>query len=82
LDAKYLVEVKVGEKALKAEPEALEAVKQVVRGTMLARMKKEYVECPLAGTQVAFLTCFVCVSHIRRVRGVVHCAGVEKRTRT
>ncbi|MEM2483966.1 MAG: hypothetical protein QXQ70_06075 [Candidatus Caldarchaeum sp.] len=82
LEAKYFVEVKVADKALKAEPEALEAVKGVIKGRMLARMKKEYVECPLEGSKVAFLSCFVCVSHIRRVRGVVHCAGIERKVRT
>ncbi len=82
LEPRYFVEVKVSDKALKAEPEALEAVKGVVKGKMLSRMKKEYVDCPVAGTQVAFLSCFVCVSHIRRVKGFVHCAGFERRVRS
>ncbi|MCX8201722.1 MAG: hypothetical protein RMI43_03390 [Candidatus Caldarchaeum sp.] len=82
MEPKYFVEVKAGSKALKVEPEALEVVKNAVKGKMLARMKKEYVDCPVAGEAVAFLSCFVCVSHIRRVRGVVHCAGLERRTKS
>lgn len=82
MEPKYFVEVKLSEKALKVEKEVLETVKDVVKGKMLTRMKKEYVDCPLEGQAVAFLSCYVCVSHIRRVRGVVHCAGVERRART
>jgi hypothetical protein len=81
LEPKFLVEVKVADKPFKIEKQALEAVKEVVKGKMLSRMKKEYVDCPLEGSPVAFLTCFVCVSHIRRVKGMVHCAGTERRTR-
>ncbi len=81
LEARFFVEVKVAEKALKTDPEVLEAIKGVVKGKMLSRMKKEYVECPMDGSKIAFLSCFVCVSHIRRVRGVVHCAGVERKVR-
>ncbi len=44
---------------------------------MLSRMKKEYVECPIAKDRVPFLICFVCPSFIRRVKGVVHCKGEE-----
>jgi hypothetical protein len=46
---------------------------------MISRMKREYVECPVAGKEVAFLLCYNCVSFIRRVSGVVHCEGVEFR---
>ncbi|MEM1945440.1 MAG: hypothetical protein QW614_05375 [Candidatus Caldarchaeum sp.] len=81
MEARFFVEVKVAEKALKTDPEVLEAIKGVVKGKMLSRMKKEYVECPMDGSKIAFLSCFVCVSHIRRVRGVVHCAGVERKVR-
>jgi len=82
LETKYLVEVRQAEKPLKYDKEVTEAVKDVLKGKMIARMKKEYVDCPVVSEPVAFLTCFVCVSHIRRVRGVVHCAGLEKRIRS
>jgi len=82
LEPKYFVEVKVGEKPLKVEAEILNVVKDVVKGKMLSRMRREYVDCPLANSPVPFLSCFVCVSHIRRVKGIVHCAGIERRVRT
>ncbi|MEM1945106.1 MAG: hypothetical protein QW756_07680 [Nitrososphaerota archaeon] len=82
METKYLVEVRLAEKPLEYDASVAEAVKGVVKGRMMSRMKKEYVDCPLVGEPVAFLTCFACVSHIRRVRGVVHCAGLEKKTRS
>ncbi len=82
METKYLVEVRQAETPLKYDKEVAEAVKDVLKGKMIARMKKEYVDCPVVSEPVAFLTCFVCVSHIRRVRGVVHCAGLEKRIRS
>jgi hypothetical protein len=82
LDTKYFVEVKEADKPLKYDSTVAESIKGVVKGRMLARMKKEYVDCPVASEKVAFLTCFVCVSHIRRVKGVVHCAGIEKKVRS
>ncbi|GBC69468.1 hypothetical protein HRbin01_01167 [archaeon HR01] len=82
METRYFVEVKEAEKPLKYDAAVAETIKGVVKGKMLARMKREYVECPLASEKVAFLTCFVCVSHIRRVRGIVHCAGIEKKVRS
>ena len=81
METKYFVEVRQSEKPLKYDSEVAEAIKGVLKGKMIARMKKEYVDCPVVSEPVAFLTCFVCASHIRRVRGVVHCAGIEKKVR-
>ncbi len=74
-EAKYHVEVKTAEKAFKVDKKVREILKGAVSGKMMSRMKKEYVECPVAGRQIPFLECFACISFIRRVRGVVHCAG-------
>ena len=41
----------------------------------ISRMKKEGVDCPVLKREVAFLVCFACPSFIRRVTGVVDCAG-------
>ena len=41
----------------------------------ISRMKKESVDCPVVQKEVAFLVCFACPSFIRRVSGVVDCAG-------
>ena len=38
-------------------------------------MKKESVNCPVVNREVAFLVCFACPSFLRRVSGVVDCAG-------
>jgi len=42
---------------------------------MISRMKKESVNCPVVGAEVGFLVCFACPSFVRRVSGVVDCAG-------
>ena len=41
----------------------------------ISRMKKESVDCPIVKTEVGFLVCFTCPSFLRRVSGVVDCAG-------
>ena len=41
----------------------------------ISRMKKESVDCPVVKKEVAFLVCFACPSFLRRVTGVVDCAG-------
>ncbi len=77
--ARYHVEVKSADKALRVDKRVKEILKGAVSGKMMSRMKKEYVECPVAGKQVPFLECFACISFIRRIKGVVHCAGEEFR---
>ena len=72
---KYTVEVKTAKRALRVDKEIEEALK----GSLSSKMRREYVECPVAGKEVAFLLCYSCVSFIRRVSGVVHCEGVEFR---
>ncbi|HME19376.1 MAG TPA: hypothetical protein VKF15_06560 [Nitrososphaerales archaeon] len=41
----------------------------------ISRMKKESVDCPIVKREVGFLVCFACPSFLRRVSGVVDCAG-------
>jgi len=41
----------------------------------VSRMKKESVDCPVVSKEVGFLVCFACPSFLRRVSGVVDCAG-------
>ncbi len=76
-EAKYEVEVKMAEKAFRVPKEVASEIKGVISRKMLSRMKKEYVDCPVEGRQVAFLICFTCPSFLRRVKGVVHCIGRE-----
>ena len=81
METKFYVEVKQAQRSLKPDPAAVNILKSAVSGKMLSRMKKEYVSCPLINGDVPFLDCFACVSFIRRVKGVVHCAGIEKKIR-
>ncbi|MDJ0273889.1 MAG: hypothetical protein QXO17_05880 [Nitrososphaerota archaeon] len=80
--AKYLVEVRAAKRAFRVDKELEEALKGTLSSKMISRMKREYVECPVAGKEVAFLLCYSCVSFIRRVSGVVHCEGVEFRIKS
>ncbi|RLI02577.1 hypothetical protein DRO30_02405 [Candidatus Bathyarchaeota archaeon] len=72
---KYKLEVKVLQKPLKVPAEKLEEFKGVFSKRVLSRLKKEAVECPLKGSPVSFLECFVCDKFIRRVKGYVYCSG-------
>ena len=76
---KYVVEVRTAKRVLRVDREIEEALKGGLSSKMISKMKREYVECPVAGKEVAFLLCYSCVSFIRRVSGVVHCEGVEFR---
>ena len=43
----------------------------------ISRMKKESINCPVVHKELAFLVCFACPSFLRRVSGVVDCAGTK-----
>ena len=75
-DDKYLVNIFTPPKALPSPKESLEAAKGSVKGKMLARMKKEAVDCPVKLKAVSFLECFTCPNFNRRVRGKVGCKGL------
>lgn len=80
-EAKHLVQVHTAARSLRVEPAIVESMKGAISAKNISRMKREYVECPVANQQVAFLLCFNCVSFIRRVEGKVHCEGREYRLR-
>ncbi|MEM2909565.1 MAG: hypothetical protein QXO01_00640 [Nitrososphaerota archaeon] len=82
METKYLVKVEQTEKSLKQSKESLELLKGAISKKMLSKMKKERVNCPVVGRYVPFLDCFACVSFIRRVKGEVHCAGIEFRLKS
>lgn len=81
VEAKYYVRVIDAGKPLRIRKEISEIVKNTLGGKIVQKMKREYVDCPLAGKQVPFLECYLCVSFIRRVKGEVHCAGIEYKIR-
>lgn len=76
-EAKFILRIEEADRALRVEKEVSEALKGAVSAKMLSKMKREYVECPIAGGKIPFLRCFACVSFIRRVMGYVHCSGEE-----
>lgn len=67
-DDKYLVDVFKPPKAIPTPKEWLEAIKGAVKGKMLAKMKKEAVNCPVKLKVVSFVECFTCPNFNRRVR--------------
>lgn len=74
-DDKYLVDIFMPPKAIPSPKESLEAIKGAVKGKMLAKMKKEAVDCPVKIKVVSFVECFTCQNFNRRVRGKVGCKG-------
>jgi hypothetical protein len=74
-DAKYTVDVKQVDKALKASKESLQSLKGVAGGKQIARMKKEAIDCPVMKKTICFVDCFPCPNFLRRVKGNVHCKG-------
>ena len=75
-DDKYLVDIFMPPKAIPSPKESLEAIKGAVKGKMLAKMKKEAVDCPVKLKMVSFVECFTCQNFNRRVRGKVGCKGL------
>ena len=75
-DDKYLVDIFVPPKAIPSPKEALESIKGAVKGKMLARMKKEAVDCPVKSKKVSFVECFTCPNFNARLRGKVRCRGL------
>lgn len=75
-DDKYLVDISILPKAIPTPKESLEAIKGAVKGKMLAKMKKEAVNCPVKQRTVSFVECFTCPNFNRRIRGKVGCRGL------
>lgn len=75
-DDKYMVDIFTPPKAIPSPKESLEAIKGSVKGKMLARMKKEAVDCPVKLKKVSFVECFTCPNFNRRIRGKVGCKGL------
>ena len=75
-DDKYSVDIITPPKAIPTPKAALEAIKGAVKGKMLAKMKKEAVDCPVKMKTVSFVECFTCPNFNRRIRGKVGCRGL------
>jgi hypothetical protein len=76
---RYKVEVKKAEKVFKVPKAVLEELRGISAPKLLNSMKKEYVSCPVFAKDLPFLICFACPNFIRRVTGVVDCAGEQIR---
>ena len=74
-DAKFKVNIYPSPKPKRVPKVVSEELKGTASAKSISRMKKESVACPVVQKEVAFLVCFACPSFLRRVSGVVDCAG-------
>jgi hypothetical protein len=74
-ETKFKVKVYQSPKPKKVPKAVSEALKGGASPKAISRMKKESIDCPVVKNEVAFLVCFACPSFLRRVTGVVDCAG-------
>ncbi len=75
LETKFKVNVYPATKPKKVPKVVSQELKGGASPKAISRMKKESVDCPVVQKEVAFLVCFACPSFLRRVSGVVDCAG-------
>jgi len=75
-DDKYIVDIFLPPRAVATPKASLEAIKGAVKGKMLAKMKKEAVDCPVKLKKVSFVECFTCPNFNRWIRGKVGCRGL------
>ena len=73
--ANHEIDINISEKRIKIPKEKVQALKGSVGGKMLAKMKKECVDCPVTLTNISFVECFSCEHFLRRLKGKVHCAA-------
>lgn len=74
-ETKFKVKVYDSPKPKKVPKAVSDELKGAASAKAISRMKKESVDCPVVKNEVAFLVCFACPSFLRRVTGVVDCAG-------
>jgi hypothetical protein len=74
-DTKFKVDIFGTVKPKKVPKAVSEELKGTASAKAISKMKKESVNCPVVQKEVAFLVCFACPSFLRRVSGVVDCAG-------
>ena len=69
------VKVKTLEKPARIPRERLEEFKGILSRSMINRMKREAVDCPVKKQTIPFLECFTCENFLRRVKGEIYCKG-------
>ncbi len=75
MSSSHEVKVYVKEKPFRIPREYVDQLKGVLSAKKISSLKREAVNCPVLGSEVPFLICFQCPSFMRRVKGVVYCAG-------
>jgi hypothetical protein len=75
VETKFKVNIYDSPKPKKVPKAVSTELKGAASAKAISRMKKESVNCPVVNKEVAFLVCFACPSFLRRVSGVVDCAG-------
>ena len=74
-ETKFKVDIYPSPKPKKIPKVVSDELKGAASAKAISRMKKESVNCPVVQKEVGFLVCFACPSFLRRVEGVVDCAG-------
>jgi len=74
-ETKFKVQIFDSTKPKKVPKAVSQELKGAASAKAISRMKKESVNCPVVNQEVAFLVCFACPSFLRRVTGMVDCAG-------
>ncbi len=74
-EIKFKVDIFKKEKPARVSKEVTSSLKGAASPKMIGRMKKEAINCPVLEIERPFLECFACQSFLRRVSGVVDCAG-------
>jgi hypothetical protein len=74
-ETKFKVQIFDSPKPKKVPKAVSSELKGAASAKAISRMKKESVNCPVVNKEVTFLVCFACPSFLRRVSGVVDCAG-------
>lgn len=72
---KYEVPVIELQRAMRVPRELTERMKGGISKSMIRKLKRQAVDCPVMGKRVAFLMCYFCPNFVRRVRGIVYCKG-------
>ncbi|OYT31786.1 MAG: hypothetical protein B6U94_01805 [Thermofilum sp. ex4484_79] len=75
-DWKYELPIVNLEKSMRVSRALTQELKGVLSSKMIAKMKKEAVDCPVLNKRVSFLQCYNCSNFIRRVKGIVYCKGL------
>ena len=74
-ETKFKVDIFDSPKPKKVPKAVSSELKGTASAKAISRMKMVSVTCPVVNRVVAFLVCFACPSFLRRVSGVVDCAG-------